>query len=95
MASVTRVPALIINCPEWFARPDFQAWLNNPENNIATWHKLGQEPNGYSDTFITYDNGEGSDFGDDFPIDIYQDIIRICQQHNLVYGRLHLTNLPE
>jgi hypothetical protein len=93
MATVTYVPALVINAPEWFSRSDFQAWLNNPANNLATWHQQGQLPNEQSDTFITYDNGEGSDFGVDFPEDIHTKICRICQDHGVLYGRLHLTNL--
>ena len=28
--------------PEWFANPDFLAWLNNPDENIMTYHRRGE-----------------------------------------------------
>lgn len=48
-----------INAPHWYRNPAFVAWLNSPGS--ATWHVKGQLPNEYSDAFLTYDNGEGSD----------------------------------
>ena len=62
-----------INVPEWFARKDFMAWLNNPESGVATWHTLGKPACEGSDVFMTFDHGDGSEFeADGFPADIVQ-----------------------
>ena len=97
---VTRIAALSINAPEWFARPDFQAWLTYPTASLesssrATWHTPGTEPTEFSDTFITFDHGDGSDFDDLFPADIYQQICHICAAQGVSYGVLRLTNEAE
>jgi hypothetical protein len=94
---IEQLECLSINCPEWFARPDFQAWLQNAiaTQSLATWHKAGDAPNEFSDTFITYDNGDGSDFDENFPEDIHAELVRICQHRLFQYGILRLTNLEE
>lgn len=89
---VTRISALSINMPEWFARPDFQAWLNCPTGRRATWHTPGEVPGECSDTFITFDDREGSDFDALFPADLHAQLCRICVSHGLSYGVLRLTN---
>jgi hypothetical protein len=92
---VERIAALSINVPEWFARPDFQAWLNAPNQGLATWHALGAAPSAASDTFITFDHRDGSDFNDLFPPDLHSELCEICEAHGLSYGILRLTNLEE
>lgn len=62
---VDYMPLVRINAPEFFEREDFQEFLNravdpDTDDTTATWHQSG-EPNDYSDLFVTYDNGEGSD----------------------------------
>lgn len=92
---VTVTPALTLNVPEWFARPDFQAWLNAPSMGLATWHAQGNAPSLVSDTFITYDNRDGSDFNEHFPPDLHAEICTICEARGFSYGILRLTNLVE
>jgi len=82
------------NVPEWFAREDFMAWLNDPESNVATWHKLGQPANEHSDVFFTYDHGEGSEFSSaKFPEAIAEAIRKNLGDGE--YCLIWLTNLPE
>ena len=90
--------ALTINCPGWFARPDFQRWLNaGPQtpggSQRATWHVPGQAPGCGSDTFLTYDGGDGSDFDGLFPPDLKEALDGICRFHGLDRGIIRLTNL--
>jgi hypothetical protein len=92
---VTPISALSINVPEWFARADFQAWLNAPNAGRATWHALGNEPSVVSDTFITYDHRDGSDFDDLFPADLHALLCEICEAHGISCGVLRLTNEAE
>jgi len=54
------IPCVEINLPELFEREDFRAYLNDPKNTIATWHRSGEAPDECSDVFVTYDNGDGS-----------------------------------
>lgn len=74
--TVERIPCLKLNVPGLFADPAFAAWLNAgaakevrrfpghvKAENLATWHRPGAEPGEFSDVFVTYDNGEGSDGG--------------------------------
>lgn len=90
---VTLIAALSINVPEFFARPDFRAWLNCPTSRRATWHTPGTTPPGeYADTFITFDNGEGSDFDDLFPADLHELLCGACAAHGISHGLLRLTN---
>jgi hypothetical protein len=92
-------PCVVIFCQDWFQRPDFVAWLNkyvNPppgERRTATWHN-GGEPHEYSDTFILYDNGEGSDF-DVLPEDIWEAIVQICEERRLDWALIWLQNQPD
>ena len=92
---VSRLSALSINAPEWFARPDFQAWLNSTTGQRVTWHTLGTVPTEFADTFITFDHREGSDFDGLFPADIHQQLCAICETHGVSYGVLRLTNEAE
>jgi hypothetical protein len=57
---ITATPALTLNVPEFFARLDFQVWLNSTISSLngsqrATWHNLGTAPSEFSDTFIYYE----------------------------------------
>jgi len=94
-----------IDCPEWFERADFRRWLNNPDKpNLATWHTTGKDPDEYSDIFMTYDHGEGSDaYGPpdpdepaplgDFPDDIWEDICEVCRNNGIDYCVIWLSNV--
>lgn len=58
-----------ISAPEWFKDPSFIKMLNyngeEPEKHCrrkaATWHVPGDQPSEYSDVFMVYDGGEGSE----------------------------------
>jgi len=95
---------LRINAPEWFAREDFYEFLagrrpGQPREDgspcpPATWHCPGLKANEYSDIFVTYDHGDGSD--EEFiPTDIWQEIRRIAGEQGLEYGVVWLTNCAE
>lgn len=93
MLKVERLPAVRLNVPHWFARADFMAWLTSPLNTIATWHR-GTEANDYSDVFMTFDHGEGSDLGsEDFPEDIEKELIAAMAAQWIEYGIVWLTNV--
>lgn len=73
MRKTARTAGLILNAPELFERPDFLAWLNDPENRVATWHKKGEEPGEYSDVFVLVDSDyEGPE--SDMPEDVWKAI---------------------
>lgn len=98
--TVERIPALTINCPEFFERADFQNWLNQPASTLnggarATWHQLGDTPCAMSDTFITHDNYDGSDYDELFPDDIQTAIRLACEAVGFSYGIIRLTNLDK
>lgn len=58
-----RCECLAINCPEWYEREDFRAWLREHHEipgGLATWY-VGGDPDSGSDIFMYYDHGEISD----------------------------------
>lgn len=89
--------ALVIQAPECFADPDFQAWLRNG-NPKFTWYRAGPVDE-WSDIVVLVDpslNGEGSDA--DMPAHIWQFIIQRCRQHiepdaHRCHIMVRLTNL--
>jgi hypothetical protein len=101
-------PLVRINAPEFFEREDFQEFLNravDPDNEetTATWHN-GGEPGDYSDLFVTYDNGEGSDAlpsdGDDsdmnlIPQDIWDEICEEMENRGVDHALLWISNLGQ
>jgi len=102
MIDATFLDCLKINVPDLFEDEDFREWLNglrdHPEHatKIATWHK-GGIPTEYSDIFMTYDQGEGSDFGYDdqygLPQRAQERLTVACKVANFKSGLLWLTNL--
>ena len=92
-----RTPALTINSPDLFQRPDFLAWLNNGAIKF-TWHTKG-EATEFSDVIVLVDpilNGEGSD--SDMPRAIWDQIIEECKKHFKPQGfeshiMVHLVNM--
>ena len=85
------MPIMRINSPEIFADSEFMKWLNDPETIVATWHKKGTDAGEYSDVFVTYDNGEGSN--SDMPEHMICDTI--LNWHNRAYDDclIWLSNL--
>jgi hypothetical protein len=82
---VEKLACVKINAPHWFKRPDFRVWLNQNEmerarDRLATWH-TGGEPRENSDTFITYNGGEVSDY-QDLPEDVLE-----CDRRGLSRAR--------
>lgn len=101
MSSSKEVDGIKINMPEMFADPEFVTYLNHPDTNIATWHygngrgrNKDQEPHEYSDLFLTYDNGSGSE-ADSMPAVWWDKICAICKETGLDYALVHITNLEE
>lgn len=85
-------PCLQLNVPHWYIREDFQEWLvkNTKNKQLATWHHA-EVPNEYSDIFVTYDNGDGSN--DDMPIWYWDEICFVCEQRGLEFALIWLSNL--
>lgn len=90
-----RVSCWRFNVPHWFCREDFKRWLNS-EHHPATWHR-GGEPGDYSDIFMTYDHGEGSDAlaadGCCIPEDCWNEICEVMKREGATFGLIWLTNL--
>jgi hypothetical protein len=67
----SKTVGLVVNAPEIFAREDFRAWLNDSQNQIATWHQRGKPPGEYSDVFVLVDNNYDGD-SSNMPEDIWR-----------------------
>ncbi len=91
MPEVSHAPAFKMNMPELFAREDFRVYLNDRNNNMATWHPHGEEPGEYSDVFIHYDNGEGSH--SDMPG--WDLVVAAMTKAGIKYGIVQITNLDD
>lgn len=46
------MPLVEINAPSFFKDPDFLKLLNDPQQQVATWHSRDTEPGDCSDVFI-------------------------------------------
>jgi hypothetical protein len=93
---VEKLACVKINAPHWFQRPDFRVWLNQNEmerarDRLATWH-TGGEPRENSDTFITYNGGEVSDY-QDLPEDVLDAIDTACRERGVNWAVIWLTNV--
>jgi hypothetical protein len=88
------MPCVRINAPEWFGRADWQAFLDNQQefSRLATWHERGKSPNEFSDVFVTYDGGEGSD-AEEIPADIWLSIRERMESLGIDFAVLWITNL--
>jgi hypothetical protein len=94
---VERIDCLRLNCPRWFRRPDFQAFLSHAGQfgegwGLATWHEPGAEPGECSDIFMTFDHGVGSDYHA-VPEDVWEEICQAAKAHGVEYGVIWVTNL--
>ena len=87
-----RVDCLKLNRPSWFDRPDVLKLLDGTERPLATWHVPGQPAGEFSDFFVTYDHGEGSD-AHELPEDVWDDIDRSCRTAGVACGVVWVTNL--
>ena len=88
---ILRGAYLRINMPDMFADDEFLAYLNDPANNLATWHRKGDSPHEFSDCFVQYDDGDGSH--SNMPEKWWALICEICEAEGFTAGLLHLTNL--
>jgi hypothetical protein len=90
-----QIPCLKVNMPELFADSDFMDWLNSGKSRVATWHEIGACPDDYSDVFMTYDHGEGSD-AEEMPRHCWEAIVGAVSAAGLENGYLvvWITNLP-
>lgn len=82
-ASAKRISGLVISAPEWFQRDDFCQWLH--AESTASWIRNGETANEFSDAFTIFDHGSGPD-EDDIPSDIWQEICRLAEEQDFVYG---------
>ena len=75
----------------------FVEYLNDPANNIATWHLKGDAPDEYSDCFVTYDGGAGDGSHSNMPEKWWSLIMDLCEAEGLKgsYCIVHITNLEE
>lgn len=79
---------LIVNAPNVFARPDFMAWLNDPERKVFTWHdRTLPEAHEYSDVIVLVDAAYDGD-SSDMPEDIW---IPLCDLVYAEYGGVDLV----
>ena len=68
-----RTVGLLINAPAVFARADFVAWLDGPENRTMSWRRKGEPVEEYSDVVVIVDSHyEGTD--SDMPEDVWRAI---------------------
>lgn len=77
-----RTVGLVVDARELFEREDFIAWLDAPENRVATWRGKGLPPDEWSDVFLLVDsNREGPE--SDMPEDCWN---AICELVYREYG---------
>jgi hypothetical protein len=82
-----------INVPQWYEREDWNNFINRVNGSRpATWHEPGSNPTEFSDVFVVYDGGEGSD-ADDIPGDIWAEIGSIVKEYGLPYAVVRITNV--
>jgi hypothetical protein len=95
-SQLEQATVLKINAPHWFRRNDFRAVVESPQT--ATWWN-GDPIDEWSDIFVTYDNGEGSNYGGlhgCIPDDIWDEICRVWKNVcGDTYGLVWITNLED
>lgn len=77
---VSTTHGLVIDAPEFFADPEFVAWLNDRTTPVFTWHD-GGTPHSSSDVVVLVDpslSGDGS--GSDMPAHLWDQIVAACAQ---------------
>lgn len=104
--SISPLPIIKFNVPEWYKDRDFLTFLNS--SRVATWHRQYCKPDEYSDVFLTYCQGEGSDayypsdepeeFGDTNHADVIPDrywrvVCAYCATNGIEEALIWLTNL--
>lgn len=85
------VSSLVLNVPAWFREEGFVEWLNDPNNNVMTWHQAPRRPNEWSDVVVLVDpqiNGEGSN--SDMPAKYWDQIVGSCRDAGLVMEEAHI-----
>lgn len=80
-----------INVPEWFADPEFSAWLDSPEQNCMTYHRHGKVIGEFSDVLVLVDGLEGD--SSDIPETYWRQVVQTAKAYN-VRG-VRLTNMQE
>lgn len=97
------VPSLVINVPEWFADPEFAAFLQNTALRLMTWHRPGEPVSEWSDVVVFVDpglGGEGTEQGE-MPDRYWDAIVGVCKDHLSPQPRfsphipVRLTNIQE
>ena len=90
VVAVERLPCVRINVPELFADPEFADWVR--DGQAATWHGHLHAMGEYSDVFVTYDGGSGSD-AESMPEHCWEYIKRAVEPTRIAFGVVWLTNL--
>lgn len=86
--------SLTISLPEMYMDDAVMQYINDPETNVATWHRKGEKPGDYSDIFITY-GGDGEGSHSTLPDPWWDRICEIVKAEGLEkeYVLLHIVNL--
>lgn len=88
MITIEKTPCLKINMPDLFEVEGLLEYVR--AYKLATWHMSSRGKFGeYSDLFVTYDSGEGSN--SDMPG--WDKISKLMEQEGISYALLWITNL--
>lgn len=94
------MPLIRVDAEPWYARDDFMAWLNDEnQTGPATWHQKGGPASDYSDVFVTFCQGDGSDapvsvMSPAIPEDIWEQLCAIAEKHGHDECLFWIRNLP-
>ena len=90
-SSIKYYSCMKLNFPELYQDEKFMTWLTGRHHSaIATWHE-GEGANEFSDIFIWYDHGEGSD--SDMPEHCWDALRKVAKEEGFEEGMIWLTNL--
>jgi hypothetical protein len=95
-AEIAPMRVVTINAPDWYERDDFRLFLNS--SCVATWHTQGEIPHEFSDVFVTYDRGDGSNAPEIedpsvLPDDIWEAICQKMTELGVDYAIVWIRNL--
>lgn len=94
---VTAHTMLRVNMPELFENKGFARRLNEyvkgATGGMATWHRPG-DPTEFSDIFVTYDQGEGSNV-EDIPARLWKKLGRMAENQGLTHTLFWITNFKD
>ena len=80
---------ITLNVPDWFADPDFAAWLDHQDQNCFTYHRHGCKIGEYSDVLVLVDGIEGD--ASDMPEIYWRQVVQAAHAYRA--RGVRLTNL--